>query len=424
MIPKGKNGDIKKSWRKGKKIAVYQNGWHHFGDSSMEDFRTHKSEKRRDAYYARHKKSLTGNSDRAKAFRIYSKKTWQKGGKIDDYISIMGYKRMSPFVNEEKLLINTPDGAITMKDVDFPILAISEKGEKKIMLPEKEYSFKGKKILEIPMKKTVKKAQKGMSAYIRDDGTYVFGDREYSKYRGDEDKIAEEQRKLFLPDELLKKEKLLIKKDKNKLLPQKEPLGKSSSFVSKNYIGDDIEDIEYRRAVDQFNKGKGYYEKYQLDHYKNNKGELIRRNVSRKTPITHIDIDFDQKGGTLKRKKGLVFPTKMCGGKLKKKMSSGGKIAGKTPEQFLNDYNDRQAKDTAMGLGISKTAGTVANMILPGSGFIVEGVGNALTMGRAAVQNYINRKNIREAKRTIANNELLATASNFENKYKDSLGYI
>ena len=149
----GKNGDIVKSWRKGKKFAVYVNGWHHFGDSSMQDYRSHKSEKRKKAYYDRHRKNLQGNSDRAKAFRIYSKKTWQKGGKIEkDFVSLYGYKRYSPFLKEEKLMINTPDGAITMKDVDFPILGISSNGEAKIMIPEKEYKFKGNRVLEIPIK--------------------------------------------------------------------------------------------------------------------------------------------------------------------------------------------------------------------------------------------------------------------------------
>jgi hypothetical protein len=149
----GKNGDIVKSWRKGKKFAVYVNGWHHFGDSSMEDYRSHKSEKRRKAYYDRHKKNLQGDSDRAKAFRIYSKKTWQKGGKVEkDFVSLYGYKRYSPFLKEEKLMINTPDGSITMKDVDFPILGISNKGEAKIMMPKKEYKFKANKVLEIPIR--------------------------------------------------------------------------------------------------------------------------------------------------------------------------------------------------------------------------------------------------------------------------------
>lgn len=76
-----RNGTTKRSTRQGKKMAVYMDGtWHHFGDSSMDDYRTHKSEKRREAFYSRHKKNLQGDSPRAKAFRVYARKTWQGGG--------------------------------------------------------------------------------------------------------------------------------------------------------------------------------------------------------------------------------------------------------------------------------------------------------------------------------------------------------
>ena len=62
---------------KGKKIAVYMGDkWHHFGDSSMQDYRQHKSEKRKDAFYSRHAKNLKGNDSRSKAFRVYARKTW------------------------------------------------------------------------------------------------------------------------------------------------------------------------------------------------------------------------------------------------------------------------------------------------------------------------------------------------------------
>jgi hypothetical protein len=41
-----RDGATKKSDNKGKKIAVYMGDkWHHFGDSSMQDYRQHKSEK-------------------------------------------------------------------------------------------------------------------------------------------------------------------------------------------------------------------------------------------------------------------------------------------------------------------------------------------------------------------------------------------
>lgn len=81
-----KDGTTKRSDRKGKKMAVYMDGsWHHFGDSSMDDFRTHKSEKRKDAFYSRHKKNLQGDDARSKAFRVYARKTWENGGVIPMY---------------------------------------------------------------------------------------------------------------------------------------------------------------------------------------------------------------------------------------------------------------------------------------------------------------------------------------------------
>ncbi len=81
-----RDGATKRSDRKGKKMAVYMDGkWHHFGDSSMEDYRTHKSEKRREAFYSRHKKNLQGDDARSKAFRVYARKTWANGGEIPMY---------------------------------------------------------------------------------------------------------------------------------------------------------------------------------------------------------------------------------------------------------------------------------------------------------------------------------------------------
>jgi hypothetical protein len=41
----------------------------------MDDYRTHKSEKRRDNYNSRHAKNMKGDSSRAKAFRAYNKIT-------------------------------------------------------------------------------------------------------------------------------------------------------------------------------------------------------------------------------------------------------------------------------------------------------------------------------------------------------------
>ncbi len=77
------DGTIQKSPRKGKKLRVWMDGKaFDFGDSSMQDFRQHKSEKRKEAFYARHEKNLKGNDSRAKAFRAYARKTWEDGGMV------------------------------------------------------------------------------------------------------------------------------------------------------------------------------------------------------------------------------------------------------------------------------------------------------------------------------------------------------
>ena len=47
--------------------------------------------------------------------------------------------------------VPTKDGRITMKNIDYSVLGIDEFGNRKVMTPEKEYKFKGKNILEIPL---------------------------------------------------------------------------------------------------------------------------------------------------------------------------------------------------------------------------------------------------------------------------------
>jgi hypothetical protein len=86
-------------------------------------------------------------------------KRYLQNGDIIEQKSILGYKRHSPFVDEEYLVIDSPRGKITMKEVDFPILGIGENGESIIMKPEKEYQFSSKKVLEIPLHKLKRKTK-------------------------------------------------------------------------------------------------------------------------------------------------------------------------------------------------------------------------------------------------------------------------
>jgi len=67
-------------------------------------------------------------------------------------VSLMGYKDNSPYKNSPYLDILSPSGRISMKGVSKPLLAITNQGERTIMLPENEYKFNSKLIREIPMK--------------------------------------------------------------------------------------------------------------------------------------------------------------------------------------------------------------------------------------------------------------------------------
>lgn len=52
-------------------------------------------------------------------------------------------------------VVNVPtDGSITMQGINYPVIGISqETGERKLMQPDKDYSFKNtKNVLEIPQK--------------------------------------------------------------------------------------------------------------------------------------------------------------------------------------------------------------------------------------------------------------------------------
>ena len=40
---------------------------------------------------------------------------------------------------------------ITMRNVNYPLVGIDETGQIKLMLPEQNYEFRGKKVLEIPL---------------------------------------------------------------------------------------------------------------------------------------------------------------------------------------------------------------------------------------------------------------------------------
>ena len=66
-------------------------------------------------------------------------------------LSLKGYKKNSPDKDRPYNVI--PSGEITMKNVEFPVLGIDNKGNSKVMHPGKDYSYPGDTVLEIPIKK-------------------------------------------------------------------------------------------------------------------------------------------------------------------------------------------------------------------------------------------------------------------------------
>jgi len=68
-------------------------------------------------------------------------------------LSTTGYKKNSPDKDRPYNVI--PSGEITMKNVDFPVLGIDNKGNSKLMKPGNDYSFEGDIVIEFPVKKSV-----------------------------------------------------------------------------------------------------------------------------------------------------------------------------------------------------------------------------------------------------------------------------
>lgn len=84
----------------------------------------------------------------------YDNKTFQNGG-----LSTEGYKRNSPDRNRDFNVI--PSNNITMKNVDYPILALSSTGEQRMMYPGEQHYYPGADYVhEIPVKKNGGKSNK------------------------------------------------------------------------------------------------------------------------------------------------------------------------------------------------------------------------------------------------------------------------
>ena len=64
-----------------------------------------------------------------------------------------GYWPNSPDRNNDFNII--PSNEITMEGMDMPLMGISNKGDKKLMLPGKNYKFKGESVMETPLDKGI-----------------------------------------------------------------------------------------------------------------------------------------------------------------------------------------------------------------------------------------------------------------------------
>jgi len=70
---------------------------------------------------------------------------YQKGGIITDNMGQLAHPGKVTKINSNN---------ITMKGVNYPVLGISDLGQKKIMLPNQDYTFKGSSVTEFPMAKS------------------------------------------------------------------------------------------------------------------------------------------------------------------------------------------------------------------------------------------------------------------------------
>jgi hypothetical protein len=122
----------------------------------------------------------------------------KRGALIQKYksggFSTQGYKRNSPDVNNPYNVI--PSNQITMKDVDFPIRAISDAGDERIIYPGEEHFFQGNYVTEFPLKNMGNKryGQKGFYKPNYQGGGTMLAEPDYDIYK------APKQGNYLLPD--------------------------------------------------------------------------------------------------------------------------------------------------------------------------------------------------------------------------------
>ena len=78
-----------------------------------------------------------------------------------------------------------PSNEITMQDVNYPVLGVSDTNHVQMMYPNQDYTFNGNNVTEFPMKK----AQTGARLVTQPPSDYKFlkqeGDKKYYTKSGD-----------------------------------------------------------------------------------------------------------------------------------------------------------------------------------------------------------------------------------------------
>ena len=137
-------------------------------------------------------------------------KTFKTGGWLDKYEVIED--DMGQLTNPGKITkINSNN--ITMKGVDFPVLGISDTGDKKMMLPGKDYKFDGNSVTEYPMK-----GQGGMNVPLKT--VNEFGELERLTYPSSTFKDKEGK-----PEQLVMLDEVVVEAD-NPITVAKEQMEK------------------------------------------------------------------------------------------------------------------------------------------------------------------------------------------------------
>ena len=112
-----------------------------------------------------------------------------------------------------------------------------------------------------------------------------------------------------------------------------------------------------------------------------------------------------------------------CGGKMDKlrKLSSGGMIDGMLPADFLRKQEDGM-NNLSTGIEVaSQGAAAIGDMIVPGSGALIQGIGKGVNTAVSLVDNIFNSRKRRAAKQALANRMQTKAQERREQEQKNQL---